>query len=93
MQNDIDANTKTTVTPKIAVRINSEFQATRKIPKKSKEARKKSAGKMIIAELGKGFEKYDLINNFAQAEAGTTFSHISRMSCRRSNQGKWAEQL
>ncbi len=39
---------------------------------------KKSASTMVIAQLGKRFEKYDLINNLAQAQAGFTFGHIAR---------------
>ena len=32
----------------------------------------------MIAELGKKFEKYDLINNLAEAQAGINFGHIAR---------------
>ncbi len=58
--------------------MNSDFQITRKAPKSSKKGRKKSAGKMVIAELGKRVEKYDLINKLAQAQASITFGHICR---------------
>ena len=78
MQNDIDAYTKTQVKPKIAVRMNPDFTVTRKAPRKSKKGGKRSASKMVIAELGKRVEKYDLINNLAQAQAGITFGHIAR---------------
>ncbi len=33
---------------------------------------------MVIAELGKRVEKYNLINNLAQAQAAITFGHIAR---------------
>ncbi len=33
---------------------------------------------MVIAEIGKRVEKYGLINNLAQAQAGITFGHIAR---------------
>ncbi len=78
MQNDIDAYTKTQVKPKIAVRTIPDFPITRKGPKKNRKGVKKSASKMVIAELGKRVEKYDLINNLAQAQAGITFGHIAR---------------
>ena len=58
--------------------MNSDFPNTRKTPRKSEKTRKKSASKMIIAELGKRVEKYDLINKLAQAQAGITFSQIAR---------------
>ncbi len=32
---------------------------------------------MLISELGKRVEKYDLINNLVQAQAGITFPHIA----------------
>ena len=64
--------------PKIAVRMNPDFPITRKAPKKSKKGGKKSASKMVIGELRKRVEKYDLINNLAQAQAGITFGHIAR---------------
>ncbi len=38
----------------------------------------KSAGKMVIVEIGKRGEKEDLINNLGQAQAGITFGHITR---------------
>ncbi len=78
MQNDIDTYTKTQVKPKIAVRMNPDFQITRKIPKKNRKGVQKSASKMVIAELGKRVQKYDLINNLAQAQSGITFGYIAR---------------
>ncbi len=33
---------------------------------------------MVIAELWNRVEKYDLINNLAQAQASITFGHIAR---------------
>ncbi len=78
IQNDIGAYTKTQVKPKIAVRMNPNFPITRKSPKKSKKSGKKSAGNMVIAELGKRVEKYELIKNLAQAQAGITFGDIAR---------------
>ena len=78
IQNDIDTYTKTQVKPTIAVRMNPDFPVTRKAPRKSKKGGKKSARKMAIAELGKSVEKYDLINNLVQAQAGITFGHIAR---------------
>ncbi len=41
------------VKPNIDVRMNPEFQNTRKTPRKSKNTGKKSVGKMVIAELGR----------------------------------------
>ncbi len=64
--------------PKIAVRMNPDFQITRKVPKKNRKGVKKSASKMVMAELGKRVEKYDLINNLALAQVGITFRHIAR---------------
>ena len=78
MQNDFDAYTKTQIKPKIAARKNSDFPITRKIPKKIRKGVKKSASKMLIAELGEVVEKYELINNLAQDQAGITFGHIAR---------------
>ncbi len=78
MQNVIGACNNSQVKPKIAVRVNPDFPSSRKVSKKSKTSVKKSAGKMVIAELGKRVEKYDLIQNLAQAEAGITFGHIAR---------------
>ncbi len=78
MQKDIYDYTKMQVKPKIAVRINPNFQITGKAPKKSKKCGKKSAGKMLIVELGKKVEKNELINNLAQAQASITFGHIAR---------------
>ncbi len=91
MQNGIDAYTNIQVKPKIAVRTNPDFPITRKVSKKNRKGVKKSASKMVIAELGKRVEKYDLINNLAQAQAGIIFGHIARgilisqrMNCRKS---------
>ena len=78
MQNDIDAYTKTQVKPKIAVRMNPDFPIAHKAPKKSRKSGKKSASKMVIAEPGKRVEKYDLINNLSQVQAGINFGHIAR---------------
>ncbi len=58
--------------------MNPDFPTTRKVSKKSEKSVKKSAGKMVIAELGKRVEKHDLIHNLAQAQAGITFGHIAR---------------
>ncbi len=58
--------------------MNPKFPVTRKALRKGKKGAKKSAGKMVIAELVKRVEKYDLINNLAQAQAGITFGHIAR---------------
>ena len=77
MQNDIETCNKMQLKPKIAVRMNSDFPITCKAPKKSKNGGKESASKMVIAEFGKRVEKYDLINNLAQAQASTTFEHIA----------------
>ncbi len=38
----------------------------------------KSAGKVVIAELRKRVEKYDLNNNLARAQAGIIFGGIAR---------------
>ena len=91
MQNNIDAYTKTKAKPKIAVRMKSYFPVTRKAPRKSKKGAKKSARKMVIVEPGKRVEKYDLINNLAQAQADITSAILlaeklisQRMNCRRS---------
>ena len=78
MQNDFDTYTKTEMKPKIAVGMNPEFSITRKIPKKNRKGVKKSSNKMIITEIGKRVEKYDLLNNLAQAQAGIIFGHIAR---------------
>ncbi len=77
MQNGIDAYAKSQTKSKIAARMNSDFPIARKASKKSKKSGKKSAGKMIVAELGKRAETYDLINSLAQAQAGITFVHIA----------------
>ena len=77
IQNDIDPYTKTQMKPKIAVRMNPDFSNTRKIPKNRKGG-KKSASKLVICKIGKRVEKYDLLNNLAQAQAGITFGHIAR---------------
>ncbi len=76
MQNDIDSCTETQVKRRIAARMNPDFSITRKASK-SKKSGKKSAGKMVIAELGKRVEKYDQINNLLQDQAGITFGHIA----------------
>ncbi len=78
MQNDIDAYNKTQVKPNIAVRMNFDFPVTRRAPRKRKKGVKKSASMMLIAELGKRVEKFDLINNVAHAQTGITFGHIAR---------------
>ena len=78
MQNDIDVYNNSQVKPKIGVRVNPDFPSTRKVSKKSKKSVKKSAGKMVIAELGKRVEKYDLIRNLAHAQAGITLGQIAR---------------
>ena len=46
--------------------------------KKSKKASRKPTGKALIQALSKRVEKYDLINNLAQAPAGITFGQIAR---------------
>ncbi len=51
---------------------------TRKAPKKIMESRKKFASKIEIAKLGKSVKKHDLINNLAQAVAGTNLGNIPR---------------
>ncbi len=58
--------------------MNPDFHITRRAPNKNKKCVKKSASKMLIAEIGKRIGKYDLINNSAQAQAGITFGHIAR---------------
>ena len=78
MLNDIEAYNKTQVKLKIAVQVNPDFPITRKALRKSKKGGKKFASKMVIVELGKRVEKYDLINNLAQAQAGITFGQIAR---------------
>ena len=44
----------------IALRMNSDFSITHMAPKKRKKGGKKSASKMVIAELGKRVEKTTL---------------------------------
>ncbi len=72
MLHDIDSYNKAQLQPKIAVRMNPDFPTTRKTPNKGKKAERKSAGVMVIVEIGR-VEKYDLINNLVQAQAGITF--------------------
>ncbi len=100
MQNDIDAYTKMQVKPKIAVTTNPDFPITLRVPKKTRKGVKNSASKMAITELGKRFEKYDLINNLTQALAGITFGHIARgifisqrMNCIKSYPARWVGPL
>ena len=78
MQDDIDTYTKMQVKLTIVVKMSPDFAVTRKAPKKSKKGGKRSACKMVIAKLGKRVEKYDLIKNFAQDQAGITFGLIAR---------------
>ncbi len=68
MQNDIDPYNKAQVKPKIAVRINPDFPIIHKTMKKSTKVEKKSTSKLVIAELGKRVEKYDLIDNLANTK-------------------------
>ena len=77
MQNDIEAYEKAQAKPKITARVNPDHPVTRK-PSKKKRSGKKSASKILIDALGKRVEKYDLINNLAQAQAGITFGQIAR---------------
>jgi len=53
------------VKPKVAVRVNPDFPVPRKTNKKNKRTAKKSASKILAAELGKQVEKCDLLNNLA----------------------------
>ncbi len=78
MQNEIDVYNKTQYEPKIAVMMNPDFPTTRKTPKKSKKAGKKSVSNMVIAKPKKRFEEYDPINKSAQAKADINFGHIAR---------------
>ncbi len=78
MQKDIDTYTKMQVKPKIPVRTNLDFPIIRRVPKKNRKGVRKSASKMVIAVLAKRVEKYDLINNLAQAQTGITLGHIAR---------------
>ena len=73
MQDDIDAYSKTQVKLKISARINSDFPNTCRAPKRNKKGVEQYASKMLIAELGKRVEKYDLINSLAQAIDDSTF--------------------
>ena len=45
--------------------------------KKYKKGTKKSVSKVKISEFGKTVEKYNLINNLAQAQTGISFGHIA----------------
>ncbi len=60
--NNIDAFNKKQVKPKVSVRMNLDFPTTRKALK-VKTGGKKSASKMVVAELGKRVQKYDFIRN------------------------------
>ncbi len=78
MQNDIEAYNRIQVKPNVTVRANPDFPVPRKAGKKNKKSGKKSASKMVIAEMGKRVEKYDLISSLAQVQAGVIYVHIAR---------------
>ena len=62
--------------------MNLDFPVTCKAPQKSKKGGKNYASKMVLAELGKKVDKFDLINKLAQAQAQAqadiSFGHTSR---------------
>ncbi len=82
IQNNIDAYNERQVKPKISLRMNLDFPVTCKAPQKSKKGGKNYASKMVLAELGKKVDKFDLINKLAQAQAQAqadiSFGHTSR---------------
>ncbi len=56
----------TQVKQKFAVRMNPDFLMSGNASKIGKKSVKKCTSKMVISELGKGVEMYDLITNLAQ---------------------------
>ena len=77
MQNDIEVYNKTQVNSNVAVRINPDFRVSCKTKKKNVKSGKKSDSKMVIAELRKRAQRYNLINSLVEAQADITYGHIT----------------